>query len=71
MDPLLAEWLRAALAFLFGAVIAAAGQRWAFRNAMQLQDRDRQHRDAAFVRALAAEVDENLRRIGQGSEIST
>ena len=70
VDPLLAEWLRAALAFLFGAVIAAAARRWGFRDALELQNREHRQRDSGLRIALLAEVDENLKRIGERSDPS-
>jgi hypothetical protein len=64
MDPLLLEALRFGVAILAGGIVAVIAQPVAFRHAQTLAATDRFERRCAALRALLAEVEENLERIG-------
>jgi hypothetical protein len=64
MDPLLLEALRFGIAILAGGIVAVISSVLAFRYARQLQREEAGRRDDGLRRALAAEVEENIARIG-------
>jgi hypothetical protein len=64
MDPLLLEALRFGVAILAGGLVAVIAGRINFAQARQLSLEDRAREDADLLRALLAEMDENVAAVG-------
>jgi hypothetical protein len=64
MDPVLVAGIQFLLAILSGAFVALLAQQFASRSAAEQQRRAIDERDGAMRRALAAEIRENMRRLG-------
>lgn len=64
MDPLQLEALRFGVAILAGGLVAVISSVLAFRYARRLQQEQQDRHDAALRRALAAEIRENMHRLG-------
>jgi len=67
MDPLLVEALRFGVAIIAGGLVGVITAVVSFRYAQRLRREDDERRDEALQRALLAEIEENLRRIGTGA----
>jgi len=66
MDPVALEALRFGVAILAGGIVAVIAQRLAFGHALELQRREHERQLAGLRRALVAEVEENIARLGVG-----
>jgi len=64
VDPLLLEALRFGVAILAGGLVAVIAGRINFRQARQLSLEERGREDADLLRALLAEMDENIASTG-------
>jgi hypothetical protein len=64
VDPLLLEVLRFGVAILAGGIVAVVSAVLTYRYAERLRDSERQERKVALLRALRAEIEENIVRIG-------
>lgn len=63
MDPLLLEALRFGLAILAGGIVAVVSSLLSFRYAERARLNDAKRQDAALLRALLSEIEENLIRL--------
>jgi hypothetical protein len=61
VDPLLLEALRFGVAILAGGIVAVIAQRIAFGHSQRLAAQDREEQLRSHLRALAAEIEENIR----------
>lgn len=68
IDPLVLEVLRFGITILAGGLVAVITSAFAFDHAQLLQNAESAQRAAALRRALASEIDENLRRLDPAND---
>ncbi len=69
MDPALIEVLRFGTAILAGGLVAVIAHRLAADHDARVRRAEREARTVDLRRALVAEIDENIRRLGPGDRV--